>query len=130
MRRVLAIAVAALAVLPGCSLVGGGGGGGTEITAYFPKAVALYDQSQVRVLGLPAGSVTDIETEDDRVRVDMRIDDGVPIPADVQAAIIPNSLIGERRTGAQLTVSTTSPIPICDGLRRCWMRSAASSTLV
>ena len=96
MRRALIVALAALALLPGCSLVGGGGGGGTELTAYFPKAVALYDQSQVRVLGLPSGSVTDIVTEGDRVRVTMRIDSGVPLPADVKAAIIPNSLIGER----------------------------------
>ena len=83
-------------LLPGCGVLGGGGGGGTKLTAYFPKAVALYDQSQVRVLGLPSGSVEKVTTEGDRVRVDLRIDEGVPLPADVRAAIIPNSLIGER----------------------------------
>jgi virulence factor Mce-like protein len=98
-RRRIALVLstlALLALLPGCSLAPGGGDGGMKLTAYFPKAVALYDQSQVRVLGLPSGSVEKVTTEGDRVRVDMRIDDGVPIPRGVQAAIIPNSLIGER----------------------------------
>ncbi|MGH2684510.1 MAG: MCE family protein [Actinomycetota bacterium] len=95
-RRGRAALLPVALLVPGCALLGGGGGGGIELTAYFPKAVALYAQSQVRVLGLPAGSVKEIETEGDRVRVLMQLDDDVPVPADVQAAIIPNSLIGER----------------------------------
>ena len=48
--------------LAGCGLVGGGGGA-YDVTAYFPRAVALYEQGQVRVLGLPAGRVQDVVTE-------------------------------------------------------------------
>ena len=96
MRRPGFLALVAMAaLLPGCAVFGGGGGG-IELTAFFPKAVALYDQSQVRVLGLPAGSVKEVKTEGDRVRVVMQLDEDVAVPADVRAIIIPNSLIGER----------------------------------
>ncbi|MGH9186925.1 MAG: MCE family protein, partial [Acidimicrobiales bacterium] len=81
--------------LGGCGLVGGGGGT-YGITAYFPRAVALYEQGQVRVLGLPAGRITEVATDGNRVRVKLAIDDDVPLPADVQAIIVPQSLIGER----------------------------------
>jgi virulence factor Mce-like protein len=94
----LTVATAALAalLLSSCSAIGGGGGGGYEVTAYFPRAVSLYKSSQVRVLGLPAGEVTDIVVEGDRVRVDLRIDSDTPVPVDVRAALVPQSLIGER----------------------------------
>ena len=80
-------------LLAGC---GGGGGDGYAVVAYFPRAVSLFKSSQVRVLGLPAGEVTDIVVEGDRVRVELRIDSDVPVPVDVRAALIPQSLIGER----------------------------------
>ena len=103
MRRI-AVATGALvllAFLPAC----GGGGDGYAVTAYFPRAVSLFRSSQVRVLGLPAGEVTDIVVEGDRVRVDLRIDDDVPVPVDVRAALVPQSLIGERYV--QLTPAWT-----------------------
>jgi virulence factor Mce-like protein len=74
----------------------GGGGGTYHVTAYFPRAVSLYESSQVRVLGLPAGQVTDVVVEGDRVRVELELDEDVPVPVDVKAALIPQSLIGER----------------------------------
>ena len=91
--RHLGIAGALLA--SGCGFIGGGGDG-YEVTVYFPRAVSLFRSSQVRVLGLPAGEVTDIVVEGDRVRVDLRVDNDVPVPVDVRAALIPQSLIGER----------------------------------
>ncbi|HZN12873.1 MAG TPA: MCE family protein [Acidimicrobiales bacterium] len=96
-RRALAIVLALAALgLSGCSIPGTGGGGGYRLTAYFDKAISLYPQSSVKVLGLPAGRVTSIKVVGSRVRVTMRISDDVPVPADVQAAIVPLSLIGER----------------------------------
>lgn len=85
----------ALLVASGCSLPGRGGGSYT-MTAYFPRAVSLYKSSQVRVLGLVAGKVTDIQVEGDRVRVTMSVAKDVPVPSNVQAQIVPQSLIGER----------------------------------
>jgi len=93
--RGLAALVAASAALSGCALVDGGDS--YEVVAYFPRAVSLYESGAVQVLGLPAGEVRDIEVEGDRVRVTLAVDSDVPLPADVRAAIVPQSLIGERR---------------------------------
>lgn len=95
MRRLAALGLVTALLAGGCSLVGGGGDG-LEITAYFDRAVSLYDNSKVKVLGLPAGHVTEIEPEGDQIRVTLQIDEGVPIPADARAALVPQSLIGER----------------------------------
>ena len=88
---VVALVVAAL--LPACS---GGGGDGYDLTVYFDRGISLYDGGDVRVLGLPAGEITGVEAEANRVRVDLRIRGDVPVPKDVNAAIVPLSLIGER----------------------------------
>ena len=98
MRRVLPLLVvtASLAAVSGCSLVGIGGGGGYHVTAEFERAVGLYEQSTVKVMGANAGVVDSIEVDGDLVRVEMTIDDDVPLPADVVATIAPLTLIGER----------------------------------
>lgn len=98
-RRVLAsVAVTVLASLgvASCSVIGGGGGGGLTLTAWFPRAVALYKSSDVRVLGLVSGKISDVQVVGDRVKVTMKVDKDTPIPADVNAMIVPQSLIGER----------------------------------
>jgi virulence factor Mce-like protein len=71
-------------------------GGDMKLTAYFPRTVSLYPHSSVRVLGLPAGRVTDVEVDGRRVRVEMALDENIPIPRDVRATLVPLSLIGER----------------------------------
>jgi phospholipid/cholesterol/gamma-HCH transport system substrate-binding protein len=50
----------------------------------------------VKVMGIDVGTVRDIEVDGTKIRVEMQIDDDVPLPADVRAAIVPLSLIGER----------------------------------
>src|SRR3546814_4887879 len=59
------------------------------VTAYFPRAVSVFESSDVRVLGLPAGKVTDVVVDGDRVRIDMEIPEDVPVPADAGAQIVP-----------------------------------------
>jgi len=93
-RALGALAAVGLA-LSGCGVLGGGDT--YEVVAYFPRAVSLYETGGVQVLGLPAGEVSDIEVMGDRVKVTMAVDSDVPLPADVRAAIVPQSLIGERR---------------------------------
>jgi phospholipid/cholesterol/gamma-HCH transport system substrate-binding protein len=93
--RNLAVVVASSLALSGCALLGGGDT--YEIVAYFPRAVSLYESGAVQVLGLPAGEVTGVEIDGDRVRVTLAVDSDIPLPADVRAAIVPQSLIGERR---------------------------------
>lgn len=94
--RLATLAVATSLLAGSCSALGGGSGEGYTLTAYFPKAVALYEQGAVKVLGLPAGRVAEMAVEGDRVRVELRVDGDVPLPADVRATIVPASLIGER----------------------------------
>ena len=94
LRRALVAVVAVMALsLTSC---GGSSEGGTHITAWFDRAVSLYPSSSVRVLGLPAGKVDDVTVVGRRVRVEMTVKESVPVPADVEATIVPLSLIGER----------------------------------
>jgi phospholipid/cholesterol/gamma-HCH transport system substrate-binding protein len=105
--------VAAVAVL--ASACTGSNGGGTKLTAYFSKAVSLYPQGQVRVLGLTSGRITRVRTEGNRVRVEMVMDKDVILPAGVKATIVPESLIGERYV--QLFPAWTDGTPrAADGL--------------
>lgn len=67
-----------------------------EITAYFTSAISVYGNGSVKVLGLNAGRVTKVEPQSDKVMVKMRMDGDVPLPEDVQATVVPGSLIGER----------------------------------
>ncbi len=94
----VSIAVVVLLVLVVLPAVGvlGGGGDTYRVRAYFSRAVSVFPSSDVRVLGLPAGTVKEVEVEGDRVRVEMDIDDDVSIPIDARAQIVPQSLIGER----------------------------------
>jgi virulence factor Mce-like protein len=89
---VLVAVVLVAGLLGACS----GGAKGYHVTAYFARGISLYRGSDVRVLGLPAGKIDRISIDGSRVRVDMTIRNDVPIPADVQATLIPVSLIGER----------------------------------
>jgi virulence factor Mce-like protein len=84
-------------VAGGCSVLGGDDGPGSyHMTVHFERAVALYPDSHVKVMGLDAGTITEVVPEGDEVRVELEIDGDVPIPADVHAAVVPLSLIGER----------------------------------
>lgn len=93
--RLLALAVLGALIASGCSFIGGGGGG-FKLIAYFPRAVSVYKSSQVKVLGLPAGTVESVDIVGTEVKVTMSIDDGIPVPKNVSALIAPQSLIGER----------------------------------
>ncbi|MBE1497173.1 virulence factor Mce-like protein [Amycolatopsis lexingtonensis] len=69
---------------------------GTTLSAYFGKTVGLYAGSSVRVLGVPVGQVTGVTPQGDAVRVDMRVDDDVSLPADVGAVVVAPSLVSDR----------------------------------
>ena len=95
--RLPRVALVLAATLVACSVpFVGGGGGRYELVAYFPRAVSVFPSSDVRVLGLPAGSVSDVIIEGDKVRIEMSIPDDIKVPADGFAQIVPQSLIGER----------------------------------
>ena len=66
------------------------------VTAYFEKGIGLFKNSDVTILGVPVGKISDVEPVGQRVRVDMVIDSKYPIPADSQAEIVPISVISDR----------------------------------
>jgi phospholipid/cholesterol/gamma-HCH transport system substrate-binding protein len=75
----------------------GGGGGDHSYGAEFSRAVQVFPGIKVRVLGVDVGHVTSVANTTDGVRVKFNIDDpNTRLPADVQAAVVPVSLLGER----------------------------------
>jgi len=69
---------------------------GTTITALFAKAVGVYPDSEVKVLGVGVGRITSVEPAGDRVRVRMTVDDSVPVPAGAHAVVVAPSLVSDR----------------------------------
>lgn len=67
-----------------------------EVVARFSRAVAVYEESDVKVMGVTVGHVDDIEIDGDEIVLTLAIRDDVPLPADATVAIAPTSLIGER----------------------------------
>jgi virulence factor Mce-like protein len=70
--------------------------GQMRVTAWFDAAVGLYSGSDVRVLGIPVGTVTDVVPMGDRVRVSMLVDDHYDIPAEAEAVVLAPSLVSDR----------------------------------
>ncbi|MFD2090171.1 MCE family protein [Blastococcus deserti] len=67
-----------------------------RVTAYFTETVGLYPGSDVRVLGIPIGTINDVVPLGDQVRVEMTIDDDYDIPADADAIVLAPSLVSDR----------------------------------
>jgi phospholipid/cholesterol/gamma-HCH transport system substrate-binding protein len=70
--------------------------GSYRVTAWFAQAVGLYEGSDVRILGIPVGTITAVVPQGDRVRVDMEIQDDYDIPADAEAVVLAPSLVSDR----------------------------------
>lgn len=90
--RVAAVLAAVALVASGCT----GSDGGRTHTAHFSRAVQLFPGVKVKVLGVDVGQVTDVENVRGAVAVRFRLDEDVQIPADVNATLVPVSLLGER----------------------------------
>lgn len=87
--------------------------GGTKVSALFDKTVGLYSGSSVRVLGIQVGEITDVTPQGDAVRVDMRVDSSVQIPADAGAVVVAPSLVSDRYV--QLTPAYDSGLVMASG---------------
>jgi phospholipid/cholesterol/gamma-HCH transport system substrate-binding protein len=70
--------------------------GGMRLTAYFDTAVGVYPGSAVRILGVDVGRIDRVEPQGGTVRVDMTVDEGVEIPAEVHAVVVAPSLVSDR----------------------------------
>ena len=95
----LAFAIAALLALGGGYLgynAMNKDGGTYQVTAYFTKAIGLFPNSDVDILGVPVGTVESVEPIGSQVKVVMNIDEEYKVPADAIAQIVPISVISDR----------------------------------
>lgn len=67
----------------------------TTITAYFDRSVGIYKGSEVRILGVPVGSVAVVEPQGDQVKIVLKVK-GEDIPADAKAVQISPSVVADR----------------------------------
>jgi phospholipid/cholesterol/gamma-HCH transport system substrate-binding protein len=87
------MAVVLAALMAGCV----GSETGRTYTATFSRAVQVFPGGDVRVLGVDVGRIVDVSQGEDGVEVAFTVDDPtVRLPSDVEAAIVPVSLLGER----------------------------------
>lgn len=83
-------------------------------SAVFTGVVGLYEDNDVRILGVKVGHVDKVTPNGDTVRVDMLVDRTVRIPATAKAVIVAPSLVSDRYvqftpvyTGGQTMVEGT-----------------------
>ncbi|WP_219412788.1 MCE family protein [Pseudonocardia nigra] len=86
---------------------------GRLVTAYFTDAAAVFEDNSVRVLGVRVGTITQVEPEGTRVRVEMRIDDDLQLPADIHAVVVSPSVVTGRYV--QLTPTYSGGPELTDG---------------
>ncbi len=83
------------------------------VTAHFPRTVSLYEGSDVRVLGVPVGTVEKVTPSGTDVVVEMSYDEDVQVPADATAVIVAPSIVGDRYV--QLAPAYTGGAELEDG---------------
>lgn len=97
-RRVVAVAIAAVAVVAVVgSVLWGVGGPRYELRAVLPSAVGIIEGTPVQVGGRDAGRVTAVEARGDKAVVTFAVDSAhAPLPAGSKPKVEWRSLLGER----------------------------------
>ncbi|KRB80183.1 virulence factor Mce [Nocardioides sp. Root190] len=95
-RRWLPLVVIGLLIVTALVWMFGSGGGTKTVTAFFPRAVSIYEGSDVRILGVAIGQVDEVVPEGTQVKVVMSYDEDVDVPQDAQAVIVSPSVVGDR----------------------------------
>jgi phospholipid/cholesterol/gamma-HCH transport system substrate-binding protein len=67
-----------------------------RVVGYFTSAVGLYPGDDVRVVGVPVGSIESISPEADAVKITMSVRDSVKLPADARALVIAPNIVSAR----------------------------------
>jgi phospholipid/cholesterol/gamma-HCH transport system substrate-binding protein len=125
-------AIGIAAVLGGSAfalLVSGGAFANTySVSANFTDAAGIRPGDDVTVAGVDAGSVGDVAIEGDHVVVELKINHDVKMPADSQAEIVVETLLGKKSVnltagrssdllseGDEIPInSTTTPVEVTD----------------
>lgn len=113
--RSLIAVVVALAVIIGLAAIFWPGTEKKWVTAEFPRAVSLYEGSDVRILGVSVGTIEEVRPSGTKVVVKMSYDGDFKVPADVKAAVIAPSIVGDRFV--QLTPVYTSGAALANNAR-------------
>ncbi|WP_216654358.1 MCE family protein [Nocardioides sp. zg-DK7169] len=93
-RAVAPLVVAVLALAFALTILGGEET--CTLTAKFPRAISIYEGSDVRVLGVPIGKVDSVTPSGTEVEVHIHYDADVSLPEDAQAVIVAPSVVGDR----------------------------------
>src|SRR6202000_1452651 len=70
--------------------------GQQTITAFFTTATAIYPNDEVRVSGVKVGNIKSIQPQGKQAKMTLKVDHGVPIPADAKAVIVASNLVSAR----------------------------------
>ena len=108
-----ATVIALVAVLVGGVYVLSAQSNHRTIVGYFTSAVGIYPGDQVRVLGVPIGTIDTIEPRPSDVKITMSVSDDVRIPKDARAIIMSPNLVAARFI--QLTPAYTGGAALPDG---------------
>jgi phospholipid/cholesterol/gamma-HCH transport system substrate-binding protein len=76
-----------------------------NVVAYFDNSNGIYVGDDVRILGVPVGSITSIDPEPEQVKISFWYDSRFDVPADANAAILSPALVTSR--AIQLTPAYT-----------------------
>jgi phospholipid/cholesterol/gamma-HCH transport system substrate-binding protein len=88
--------------------------GPKTITAYFTSATAIYPGDQVRVSGVKVGTIKSIQPQGTQAKMTLKVDHGVPIPADAKAVIVTQNLVAARYVQLTPAYRTSGPV-MADG---------------
>ncbi|MFC6288090.1 MCE family protein [Nocardioides sp. GCM10027113] len=85
-----------VALLAAAAVTMFGGEDRKTLVAHFPRTISIYEGSDVRVLGVPIGTVDSVTPSGTDVVVTMSYEGDTKIPADAKAVIIAPSIVGDR----------------------------------
>lgn len=105
--------IALVAVLVGGVYVLSSQANNRKIVGYFASAVGLYPGDQVRILGVPVGTIDTIEPRPSDVKITMSVSTDVKVPKDAKAVIMSPNLVAARFI--QLTPAYTGGPAMADG---------------
>jgi virulence factor Mce-like protein len=95
-RQVVALVVAVVLVIAGAVWWWRAHRGGLHVRADFTSAQGLFAGCDVRILGVPVGSVDSVTPHGTDVTVAMTLDPGINVRADTRALIVAPNLVSDR----------------------------------
>lgn len=92
----LAAAFVVLLLLAASALAFGASDDKRYVTVEFDQVNSVYQNSDVKVLGVPIGKIESLTPRGDVVRVKLSYDSKYKLPADVKAVVVSPSIVGDR----------------------------------